>query len=427
MNQVYQTKNVEINGSAYKILLQNTSAATDNNGNNGNNEGGNALIALCNVLLLSASHSTMARDLIQLVGRNNEVTLNDLVYVLSSAANQNRNTNTSSSSLIDINQLLQYLPQMADGLTVNPGFNGTFEEGIEMALFRLFNVGIVHGWIIDGENDPAAYNHVAKYTYESAQRMLVQSYDIKKNNLNVENSQEILEDAQYVKAFLARSATQLTEYGLRHLRELLVEKSYAVLFRNDTFVTIYKNNGELYMLETDPTYKNDRDIIWKSLRSVNGSQDNYYTGSFILASLERTNTYNQGHTAMPATAQHPRNGPMHSIVSNPFSDDNQDRPNGMQQTETNLDSVQQMETDEELARRLQEEEDREAAGDIQGAYSSLAARNRRNNNNNDNNNNGNNKEEDRKNKRHSIFGSNKKSNNGKTRKRDKVKKNCIIM
>lgn len=148
-----------------------------------------------------------------------------------------------------------------------------------MSIFRLYNVGIVHGWIIDGDNDPNSYEHVSKYSYMGAQKVLVQLYEIQKNNAQFENSEQIQSDAPYLKSFLARSATQLTEYGLNHLREILVERSYAVLFRNDHFCTLYKNNGELFTLVTDPTYRNRKDINWQSLKSVNGSQDSYYTAT----------------------------------------------------------------------------------------------------------------------------------------------------
>ena len=63
---------------------------------------------------------------------------------------------------------------------------------------------------------------------------LVQSYDIKKSTRGAngqplqlfenQTADQILSDSNYIKAFLARSATQLTDSGLAHLRELQVEK-----------------------------------------------------------------------------------------------------------------------------------------------------------------------------------------------------------
>ncbi|CCC69951.1 hypothetical protein NCAS_0D03700 [Naumovozyma castellii] len=363
MSQGFQTKTVDINGTQHKILLE-------------NEQGPTALVALTNVLLLSPGLQQTAYELIQLVNNasNNFVSWNELLQVLSRVGLQNHNY----VSNLNNEQLVQYLPQLQSGLNVNPGFNGSFEDGIEMSLFRLFNVGIVHGWIIDGDNDPVAYDHVARYTYESAQRLLVQSYDIKKNNLQVDNKDLILEDANYIKSFLARSATQLTEYGLKHLKEILVERGFAVLFRNEVYVTLYKNNGQLYTLVTDLQHRNDTDIIWQSLKSVNGTQDSYYTGNFISTSLERTNGYG------PPQAAALQNPQIESVVSNPFSDQNQTSRQRTQPVETFHEDTrgQQLETDEELARRLQDEEDSRAADNMQGSYNVAAARARRQTNEN---------------------------------------------
>ncbi|CAI4466921.1 BDM_1a_G0019670.mRNA.1.CDS.1 [Saccharomyces cerevisiae] len=381
MDVTFLTKNVQINGTQFKILLQ-------------NGQGECALIALANVLLISPAHARYAQEISRLVRGKETVTLNELVQTLADMGVQNPN-----GTDVDKQQLLQILPQLYSGLNINPEFNGSFEDGVEMSIFRLYNVGIVHGWIIDGDNDPNSYEHVCKYSYMGAQKVLVQSYEIQKNNAQFENSEQIQSDAPYLKSFLARSATQLTEYGLNHLREILVERSYAVLFRNDHFCTLYKNNGELFTLVTDPTYRNRKDINWQSLKSVNGSQDSYYTGNFIPTSLERTET--------TATGQN------ESYISNPFSDQNTGHVTS-NQVNSGASGVQQIEDDEELARRLQEQEDMRAANNMQNGYA----------------NNGRNHQRERferpeknskKNKFLPFNGSNKE------KKRDKLKKNCVIM
>lgn len=381
MDVTFLTKNVQINGTQFKILLQ-------------NGQGECALIALANVLLISPAHARYAQEISRLVRGKETVTLNELVQTLADMGVQNPN-----GTDVDKQQLLQILPQLYSGLNINPEFNGSFEDGVEMSIFRLYNVGIVHGWIIDGDNDPNSYEHVSKYSYMGAQKVLVQSYEIQKNNAQFENSEQIQSDAPYLKSFLARSATQLTEYGLNHLREILVERSYAVLFRNDHFCTLYKNNGELFTLVTDSTYRNRKDINWQSLKSVNGSQDSYYTGNFIPTSLERTET--------TATGQN------ESYISNPFSDQNTGHVTS-NQVNSGASGVQQIEDDEELARRLQEQEDMRAANNMQNGYA----------------NNGRNHQRERferpeKNSKKSKFlpfnGSNKE------KKRDKLKKNCVIM
>lgn len=103
----------------------------------------------------------------------------------------------------------------------------------------------------------------------------------------MQNPDEVLQDAQYLKSFLARSATQLTDYGIHHLNELLTEGSYSVFFRNDHFSTIHKNNDRLYTLVTDLGFKDRPDIVWQSLTSVKGSNDGFYTSEFVATTLER--------------------------------------------------------------------------------------------------------------------------------------------
>lgn len=362
MDILFNTKKVSINGYEYTILLHNKIVEQ----NNGTDAASCALLALCNVLLLSPGLSNMARNLITLINSRQQVSKKDLIQTLSYIGVQQNNT-------ININQLLQTLPdlcyhtettsnlnsQRLETLTVDPVFNGSFEDGMNMSIFRLYNVGLVHGWIISPELDPVAYNHVSKYSYENAQRVLVQSYDINKNNLQVANADAILQDANYLKSFLARSATQLTEYGLNHLKEIMVEKSFAVLYRNDGYFTLHKNNGELYILVVDNNYTDSNDIVWKSLKSVSGNQDSYYTGNFIPASIERTMTHATT-TSNPIQVNH--------TISNPFHDKSEDNVKDNQINPEGIDPQQQLQDDELLARKLQEQEDEEYAAALRNTY-----------------------------------------------------------
>lgn len=377
MDTLINTKRVSINGYDYTILLHNKGVEQSEENSNFSC----ALLALCNVLLLSPGLAGMARNLITLTQNRAQVSKQDIVQVLSYIGVQQNNT-------IDINQLLQTLPnlcshansnidqsQQSEMLPIDPEFNGTFEDGMAMSIFRLYNVGLLHGWIINPETDSVAYERVSRYSYEKAQNVLIQSYDIKKNSIQVANADAILQDANYLKAFLARSATQLTEYGLNHLKEIMVEKSFAVLYRNDQYYTLHKNNGVLYILVVENNYNDANDIVWKSLTSVNGHQDAFYTGSFIQASAGRTVTH---------TTSYPM--PIDSTVSNPFQD------NSVPQNGTNElvipqnddvpvveSETQQLEDDELLARRLQEQEDQEYADAVRDTYVAGGPQRRRNN------------------------------------------------
>ncbi|AET37972.1 MINDY family deubiquitinase Ecym_2223 [Eremothecium cymbalariae DBVPG len=336
MSLEFETKQVAINGRDLRILLQ-------------NENGPCALIALSNVLLICPNNSKHSEELKKLVEQP-VIKLQDLVTALADIAVQN-----TGESYKDTDQLLRLLPQLHTGLSVNPAFDGSFTDGAEMSLFRLFQVSLVHGWLLGPENFPQDYEKLSRYSYEDAQKLIVQSHDIQQGIMSpTVHQHSILKDAQNLRSFFARSATQLTTYGLQHLKQIIMEGSYAVLFRNDHFATICKQNGELFTLVTDLGYKYRSDIVWQSLSFVNGSGDTFHTGEFIPTRLDLS--------SVPAAASYAETAP-----ANPFADPSES------QTGPSLPSDSAFLTDEELARHLQQEEDNQYARAIQRSYNSSAA------------------------------------------------------
>ncbi|KAI3692059.1 hypothetical protein L6452_31868 [Arctium lappa] len=70
--------------------------------------------------------------------------------------------------------------------------------------------------------------------------------------------------------FLKNSASQLTIHGLFSLQDGLKERELCVFFRNNHFNTMFKFEGELYILATDQGYINQPDLVWEKLNEVNG-------------------------------------------------------------------------------------------------------------------------------------------------------------
>ncbi|SCU98780.1 LAFA_0G20120g1_1 [Lachancea sp. 'fantastica'] len=375
MSLTFDVKTININGSSHRILLQ-------------NENGPCALLALCNVLLLSPQLLQQAAPLLELVSRSDEVELHSVITTLANIGVQ-----VPRGAHSDVDRLLQLLPQLHTGLSIDPIFNGSFQDGDEMALFRLFNVSIVHGWLADYASDPLQYEHVSSYSYEGAQKALIAAYDVQHGNIaeTPENTAAV-KDSNFIKSFLARSATQLTDYGLEHMKEVLLENSYAVMFRNDHFATICKSNNQLYTLVTDLGFKNDTQVVWQSLKSVNGSQDTFFTGNFLPAMFNRSST--QG-SSLAVGARGNSNNPFADPVASYHASGPENDPNYM--------------TDEQYARQSQEQEDARVARSMQRNYEGTRAHN-----------NGNSramkKEKD-----------SKKKKGPKTRKRDKLKKSCIVM
>ncbi|KAL0907867.1 hypothetical protein M5K25_022316 [Dendrobium thyrsiflorum] len=93
------------------------------------------------------------------------------------------------------------------------------------------------------------------------------------------NDQVTERQYQLIKSFLESTASQLTIYGLFCLQEGLKERELCVFFRNNHFSTMFKFNGELYLLVTDQGYMNQPDLVWEKLNEVNGDTV-FMTGNF---------------------------------------------------------------------------------------------------------------------------------------------------
>lgn len=92
-----------------------------------------------------------------------------------------------------------------------------------------------------------------------------------------------------IRKFLKNSANQLTIYGLFSLQESLKERELCVFFRNNHFNTMFKFEGELYLLATDQGYISQPDLVWEKLDEVNGNTV-YMTGSFKEFNAENPDT-----------------------------------------------------------------------------------------------------------------------------------------
>ncbi|XP_026661848.1 uncharacterized protein LOC103710635 isoform X2 [Phoenix dactylifera] len=109
---------------------------------------------------------------------------------------------------------------------------------------------------------------------------------------------------QLIKNFLENNASQLTIYGLFCLQEGLKERELCVFFRNNHFSSMFKFNGELYLLATDQGYINQPDLVWEKLNEVNGDTV-FMTGNFMEFKAENqvNDSWNE-QNAMTSTADY---------------------------------------------------------------------------------------------------------------------------
>ncbi|KAL8064317.1 hypothetical protein ABFX02_01G081900 [Erythranthe guttata] len=85
-----------------------------------------------------------------------------------------------------------------------------------------------------------------------------------------ENQEPVYEGdrRELIKNFI--NGSQLTVYGLSCLQDEVTEREICVLFRNNHFNTMFKYEGELYILATDQGFIDLPDLVWEKLNEVNG-------------------------------------------------------------------------------------------------------------------------------------------------------------
>ncbi|XP_040986176.1 ubiquitin carboxyl-terminal hydrolase MINDY-2-like isoform X1 [Juglans microcarpa x Juglans regia] len=112
------------------------------------------------------------------------------------------------------------------------------------------------------------------------------------------------QEGELIRNFLKNNASQLTINGLFCLRDGLKERELCVFFRNNHFSTMFKFDGELYLLATDQGYINQPDLVWEKLNEVNGDTL-FMTGNFkeFRAESRANDTWDE-HNAMASTADY---------------------------------------------------------------------------------------------------------------------------
>ncbi|KAK7203406.1 hypothetical protein BZA70DRAFT_283629 [Myxozyma melibiosi] len=246
-----------------------------------NKNGPCPLIALVNTLILSTPPDVKT-PISNISASRTEISAKYLIDLLADVLLSSENTEHT-----DVNNVLSLLPSLHTGLNINPRFDGSFESSEELALFRAFDVDLVHGWVSDPANKYVDSAVTKAGSYEGAQGYLVQASEFtSKLDDGISLTDEemaLMETARLIDLFLSQTATQLTSFGLKFLSELLSPGSLAVLFRNDHFSTVYKHpdSKQLFMLVTDSGFSHIKNIVWESLNDVSGSSSYFFNGVFV--------------------------------------------------------------------------------------------------------------------------------------------------
>ncbi|KAK8405286.1 hypothetical protein O3P69_001692 [Scylla paramamosain] len=280
-----------------------------------NNNGPCPLIAIVNVMILKGQ--------ITLPADRTEITGGDLVLVVGNALFDQPRNSLPSDMRRHVEQntedAISILHKLLTGLDVNVKFSGVrdFEFTGELCVFDLLGIMLYHGWVVDPSSEAAAIIKHLSYNQLTNNIFAWREEAIKNNN------NDLLVKAMLCEEFMANSGSQLTIHGLFELGSALRREEIAVLFRNNHFSTIYKRGDQLYQLLTDQGFLHEN-MVWETLNDVDATFSEFVNGNF--------------ETIPPA----PEPSPSSSDLQN-------------------MTLQQQINSDEEMAKKLQEEENRLAA------------------------------------------------------------------
>jgi hypothetical protein len=360
------------------------------------------LLALVNALVLSTP-AGIETALVETLRTREQVSLGLLLDAVFDELMSGRR-GTAAQELPDVSDLYKFLLALHTGLNVNPMFvpdadaahghtaltsrAGAFENTLDMKLYRTFNIPLMHGWLPEADSEAYdAFNRVAK-SYETSQYVQFQEEELDAKLQSGEpltaDEQQMFTDIHSIKEFLGRWPTQLTDYGLKVMRDSFQPGQVAILFRNDHFSTLFKDprTNKLLTLVTDQGYSGHDEIVWESLVDVNGQGSELFSGDF--RSVENNNMpaqQSQGENFIDTNGNHgwttvqSRRGNQQGSASAPGPS-----PETAVTSAADLSRAEQEDHDLALALQLQEEEeDRERRGaaqrerDNQASVTAIAA------------------------------------------------------
>lgn len=362
-----------------------------------NKNGPCPLLALVNALILGAQNESQA-VLDEALRAREQVTLGLIIETLMDEL-LSRGYEAVGGDLPDVDELNSFLMRLRTGMNANPRFVpesmpppnlmddddsmlngpqrqggqqrlGTFEVTPDMKLYGAFSVPLIHGWFPDPSSDTAKAFARSAPTYEDAQALLFGEeeleYKLTRQGLTPAE-QNMWEDIIAIKDFLKTYPTQLTPTGLKVMRDSMAPGTFAIMFRNDHFSTVYKHpeSGQLFTLITDAGYADRDEIIWESLVDISGQRNEFFSGDFMPVSHHDGGDESSRHPASRRTSQVP--GVTDQGIAAPLSPQEQQ---------------EQHDADFAMALQLQEEEEQRQRAERNRRRSSANTPNNTSNNNN---------------------------------------------
>ena len=177
-------------------------------------------------------------------------------YLLDRAQQNTQEKHHTEQYILDS---LDRFVQIQTGIDVNVKFNSVegFEYTPELSLFDLAQVSLVHGWVVDPQDTilselvaDLSYNQLVEKTMEKS--CSVDTKEVSESLL----LRDLLE------------STQLTVHGICEINSSMKTGDIVVLFRNNHFSTITKQQDRLFVLVTDIGWAEQPKVIWETLDST---------------------------------------------------------------------------------------------------------------------------------------------------------------
>ncbi|KAJ4947591.1 hypothetical protein JOQ06_009626 [Pogonophryne albipinna] len=186
----------------------------------------------------------------------------------------------------NMSDAMAVLHKLQTGLDVNVKFTGVqvFEYTPECIVFDLLDIPLYHGWLVDPQ-----MQDIVKAVGNCSYNQLVEKIISCKQSDNSELAGEGIVAEQ----FLSSTATQLTYHGLCELTSTVQEGELCVFFRNNHFSTMIKYKGQLYLLVTDQGFLTEEKVVWESLHNVDGD-GNFCDSEFRLRPPSNPETVYRG-------------------------------------------------------------------------------------------------------------------------------------
>ncbi|KAF4119542.1 ubiquitin carboxyl-terminal hydrolase MINDY-1/2 [Geosmithia morbida] len=351
------------------------------------------LVALVNALSLTTPADVDDASLVDVLRSREQISLNLLLDAVFEELMSPRRTNPDAP-LPDVGDLYAFLMSLHTGMNVNPRFipsreirqayartsltqlrpsdrgnliPGTFENTHEMSLYATFKIPLIHGWL--PQVDDVVYGALERQaqSYEDAQNLLFRQEELEMklsdstDGLTGEE-QLLYQDIVTIRAFLDSSATQLTPWGIDVISKAIRPGTFAILFRNDHFSTLYchPQTLELVTLVTDEGYRSYPDVVWESLVDTSGQRTQYLSGDFKvidhgqLTTLDGAGNRQSGSGGDWTAVRNRRGGRGASQAPGTSSEA---EAAAAAAAEPGLDAREQEDRDMALALQLQEEED----------------------------------------------------------------------